>query len=283
MIFPPNYFWAKILSIIFNLTNIFLLWKMAHLWLDRKTANLAALIIALSPWNIYWSHLARNHQMLPPLFTLSSWALISWFRNDRRRFPFWYCIWAIILIQTNYLSFLILATYGMIAVWECRKNPSQLKKPALASVIAIATYIPYLPILWRQLVAGPMNAGFFQQTVSPVYLFYHFLFFNIFTNNLADLWYPPPSSMSAVLMGGLIIAVVSIYAVKRVRDISFYILLMMPPVLSVAVAYFKGTTMAERYLGWCIGPFAILLAAGLAEIYKDSKPRLNRFPLASKS
>jgi FtsH-binding integral membrane protein len=154
--------------------------------------------------------------------------------------------------------------------------------PALASAIAVATYIPYFPTFWRQLVEGPMNAGFFQHTVSPIFLFYHFLFFNIFTNNLADLWYPPPSSMAAVLTGGLIIAIVSIYAVKLMRDISFYILLIMPPTLSVIAASFKGTTMAERYLGWCIGPFAILFAAGLTEIYKEIKSRLHRFPLATK-
>ncbi|MBN1901687.1 glycosyltransferase family 39 protein, partial [Candidatus Sumerlaeota bacterium] len=62
-------FSAKVLSIIFNVANILFTYFFCQIWVDKRTARWAALFMALSPWNIYWAHLSRNHQMLPPLFT----------------------------------------------------------------------------------------------------------------------------------------------------------------------------------------------------------------------
>lgn len=266
-ILPANYDSPKLLSILFNTANILLTFILAQLWLDKKTSLLAALVMALSPWNIYWAHLARNHQMLPLFFSLSCLTFFQWLRSGRTSFPFIYCIITIIMIQTNYLAFFILAAQGIIALWECRKNLPRLLLPGIAACIAIASYYPYLSALKYHITEGPMNAGCFQHAVSPIYLFYHFLFFNIFTCNLGNLWYPPPSHLTSLMAGGLILALVSIRATKRLRDMSFYILLLLPPTLSVFVGWLKGATMAERYLAYAIGPFAILFAAGLAEIF----------------
>ena len=264
-IYPAIPLSTKILSILFNVTNILLTYHMALLWVDRKTARLTALFMALSPWNIYWSHLARNHQMLPPLFTLSSWSLVLWLRSDSKRFPLVYCLVTTLMLQTNYLAFFILGTHGIIAIWECRERLSRLLILITAQLIATISYLPLFSILLRHIKEGPMNAGFPQHTVSPIYLFFHFIFFNLFTDYLGALWYPPPSSMIMILLGGLIIALAGIKAVKRLRDPGFYLLLLLPPFLTVLFAKIKGTTMAERYLAYAIGPFCILFAAGLSE------------------
>jgi len=271
-ILPKNYDSPKLLSMIFNTANIFLTFILAQLWLNKKTALLAALVMALSPWNIYWSHLARNHQMLPVFFTLSTLALFQWLRSGGKKFPICYCIIAAIMIHTNYLAFFILASQGAIALWECRRNLRRLFMPAITACLAVASYYPYLSALKYHITEGPMNAGCFQHVVSPIYLFYHFLFFNIFTCNLGHLWYPPPSHPAPLLSGGLVLALVGIKAVKKIPDFSFYILLLLPPTLSVFIGWLKGTTMAERYLAYAIGPFAILFAAGLAEIASSGKP-----------
>jgi len=196
-ILPSTMFFAKLLSVIFNVANIALTYGLARLWVDRRTARLAALVMMLSPWNIYWSHLARNHQMLPLLFTLSCWSLLNWLRSGRKEFPVWYCLWATLMLQTNYLSFFVLATQGVVAVWECRREIRRSMGVGIAAVIAIAFYAPFAGVLLQQVRQGPMNAGFFQHTVSTGYLFFHFVFFNIFTYRLGALWYPPPSSWAS--------------------------------------------------------------------------------------
>jgi len=264
-IFPPIPFSTKILSILFNVTNILFTYHIALVWVDRKTARLAAFVMALSPWNIYWSHLARNHQMLPPLFTLSSWSLLAWLRSDSKRFPLVYCLFTMLMVQTNYLAFFILATHGVIALWECRGKIRRIFILFAAQLTGILSYAPLFPMLVRHIQEGPMNAGFPQHTVSPIYLFFHFIFFNLFTDKLGDLWYPPPSSMILILSGGTVIALAGLKAVKRLCDPGFYLLLLVPITLTLIFAKIKGTTMAERYLAYAIGPFAILLAAGLAE------------------
>jgi len=262
---------TKILSILFNVTNILMTYGLALMWVDRKTARLAALIMALSPWNIYWSHLARNHQMLPPLFTLSSWSLLVWLRSDSKRFPLVYCLFTTLMVQTNYLAFFILATHGVIALWECRRKIRRIFILFTAQLTGILSYAPLFPMLVRHIQEGPMNAGLPQHTVSPIYLFFHFIFFNLFTDKLGELWYPPPSSMILILFGGMFIAIAGLMALQRVKDPGFYLLLLLPATLTVLFAKMKGTTMAERYLAYAIGPFAILLAAGIAEWIEEAR------------
>lgn len=255
---------AKILSIIFNVTNILATCYFCRLWVDRRTARWAALFMALSPWNIYWSHLARNHQMLPPLFTLSSLALLRWTRSDKKGFPFAFFIWTTLMIHTNYLAFFILAAQGIIVLWECRRRIARTIAPGIAVILALLTYIPYKQVFEYQLYKGPMNAPQFQHMVSPGLLFFRFIFFNIFTSKLADLWYPPPISLGVILVGGLIMGGILIMTPKKIRDASFYMLLILPPTFTVIYAKLAETTMAERYLAYTIGPFCIALAAGFA-------------------
>jgi len=265
-IFPPTYLFAKFLSVLLNVSNIALTYLLARIFVKRKTALLAAAVMALSPWNIYWSHLARNHQLLPPLFTLSTWTLLLWLRSDKRKFPAGYCLWTILMIQTNYLGLLILPVHAILVLIATRDWKKKWLPAGGAMIIALLSYIPLAGILWHHFRYGPMNSGFFQQVVSPFLLFFRFLYFNIFTGDLGDLWYPPPHRLSTIVIGGSIMGSIFLAGIRRIRDIGFYILLFGPIVLTLCFAWWKGATMAERYLAYAIGPFSILFAAGIVEI-----------------
>lgn len=273
---PVTFENAKMLSILFNVLNIALTFRLALLWGNRKTALLAALVMALSPWNIYWSHLARNHQMLPPLFTASTLALFLWFKKDKKGFPAWYAILSILMIQTNYLSFFILFTHGVIILWKCRKDFREALYPFLAIIISVMSYLPFLFTFTEHLTKGPMRVPFGQHVVSPGLLFYHFLFFNLFTGNLGDLWYPPPHSWYMITTGGLVLSLLIIFAAKKIKDPVFWMLLVIPPVITLITARILGTTMAERYLAYCIGPFAIMIAAGIRGVLNFHQKQIKK-------
>ena len=275
-IIPGGLFSAKILSVLFNVANIVLSYFLARIWTSRKTAILAAFILAVSPWNIYWAHLARNHQMLPAFFTLSSLLLFRWLKSPRERFPWGYALATIVMVHINYLSFFIVGAQVLIAITDCRRRLQRLALFFPAILLAACSYIPLMDMLIYQLLQGPMNATHFQHQVSPGLLFYHFLFYNILTTDLGVLWYPPPSHWLSILFGGLIIAGGFIGGVKKLRNISFYILLLVPPASSVIFAKIGQTTMAERYLAYSIGPFAILFASGMMQFYRYSKKPFSR-------
>jgi len=263
-ILPPTYFSIKFLSILFNVLNIALTWHLAQRWLDRRGADIVALFMALSPWNLYWSHLARNHQMLPVFFTLSTSALLQWMDSRSRKLPILYLVHAAIMVQTNYLSFFILGTHALIILVSLKKDIHRIMVGLAAMGMALMSYLPFAGPFYYQVNHGPMNAGWFQHTVSPGLLFYHFLFFNVFTSDLGDLWYPPPQALPIILAGGAVCAILAIRAVRRIRDHVFYIILLLPPTTTVITGLIIGSTMAERYLGYAVGPWAILMAAGFA-------------------
>jgi|GEM_PF-548341 len=269
MVTSENLVSAKIVSVLMNLANILLTYHFSRLWVSRRTALVAAVIMALSPWNIYWSHLARNHQMLPPLFTISSFSLFLWLESERKKHLVYYFLSTVLMIQTNYLAFFILPVHCLIALNKSRKKLRVFLAILIAQEAALFSYLPYLETLARQVHIGQMNAGFFQQTVSTGWLFFHFFFFNIFTGKLGDLWYAPPSGWGIIIAGGLVIAILIVLALREIRDPCFYILLFLPPIITLTYARLKGTTMAERYLAYMIGPFAICMASGINVIMKQ--------------
>ncbi len=67
-------------SVLFGACNVLLLWALARRLLDARTAAVAALLLAWSPWAVSWSREARFYslqQTLYLVFLLAVWSLLS--------------------------------------------------------------------------------------------------------------------------------------------------------------------------------------------------------------
>ena len=127
--------------------------------LGAPTGLLAAALLAISPFHIELSQLARPYAFLVLAVTLS-WLLL--FRALQRGAPLdWVCFSAVtaLAMYTHYsAAFVLLAEALVAATWIVRRSGSDGRR-ALLSFSGIAVlFAPWVPVLAR-LVAGPRGSG----------------------------------------------------------------------------------------------------------------------------
>jgi len=182
---PPLYyfllhFWDKafnsdwglrFFSVLFGLVTVPLLYLMGREMFDADVALLAAFVAALSPHHIVVSRTVRMYTLLPLASLLAIYFVHRFFtipmdvEHRRARYITWLGLvlsFAIVLYTHNVGAFLVLSA-NCFFVWELawRKEARKLLWPWIAAqVCVILLYVPWVPMLLRQLrlqgaVMGP--------------------------------------------------------------------------------------------------------------------------------
>jgi 4-amino-4-deoxy-L-arabinose transferase-like glycosyltransferase len=129
------------------------------------TALLAALLAALNPFEIYYSQEARMYMLLALAGAFLFWSLFAWLRAEEARQPWLlpfagYVASGILGLWTHY-SFPILLTSAALAYLVRRLRMSQgrrgtnLLRFALANLLILLVFAPWLPIALRRVLAWP--------------------------------------------------------------------------------------------------------------------------------
>lgn len=166
-------FAAAFLSLGFGVLLIALVYHVAHTWYGRAVALLAAVLICLSPYNIWYSQEVRMYTLgaalgLVSVFAL--WRLLA--RPAIRSWEFFFYVLATTLglYTLYYFAFLIVFEYICVIYYVTRfymarrRDPSQTSSPVrplwttlIASQLALAIlYLPWLPIAFRQATDPPV-------------------------------------------------------------------------------------------------------------------------------
>ena len=146
--------WLRLLPISFGLFNIYLVYKLAKILFANQSLKisnfklkieyLAALLLALSPFHIYYSQEFRMYSLLALLGTLAMYLLVS------RRY-LWLSIVNALLLYTHYSSIFLILAQTVYVILYARRD---LKLFTIHYLLLTIYYIPWLPQFARQLGSG---------------------------------------------------------------------------------------------------------------------------------
>jgi len=164
-IYPPLYqillhFWlllfgtsetaARSLSAVFGIASVAALYNLTVRISGRRTALVAALILAVSPFHVEYSQEARGYSLLVLLSLLSYDLLLVWLKKHKWKTGTAYVVFTALCLYTHPYGFLIPLSQSLIWGFHLiEENKHQIKELlwglALGSAIALM-FLPILPV-----------------------------------------------------------------------------------------------------------------------------------------
>ncbi|OGG18066.1 hypothetical protein A3D78_01045 [Candidatus Gottesmanbacteria bacterium RIFCSPHIGHO2_02_FULL_39_14] len=147
------YFWlklgtseifARLPQVLMGTFSVFLLYKIAGLLKYKSEAFVAALLLAVSPYHIYYSQEVRPYMLFTALSLISSYLFL-------KQEILFFTLINILLLYTNYFAFFLLL--GQLFVAKIF-FPNFFFKVLKSQIIAVLFFLPWLPNLFRQLQVG---------------------------------------------------------------------------------------------------------------------------------
>lgn len=136
-------------SVIFGVATVFLTYFMVkhlcHIWkINPKKSDFislgTALVLAINQYNVYYSQEFRPYALAGLLGTASTYFFL------KRRW-LWYFIISVSFIYTTYFAPFLLIVHFLYNLWFIK----DVKHTVLWIIFILATYIPYLPFILKQL------------------------------------------------------------------------------------------------------------------------------------
>ena len=148
----------RIISAIFSLLSLVVLYKLALLLFNHRTAIYATLIMALNPFHIWYAQEARGYAMAAFFSILMIYNLFWIIKNNSSSNKDWafFAAVSILSIYTSYHSaFLFLTT---IIIFYFKNNPPLLKKWVVAAVI-VGFFVSLLILILPSQISLVKNFG----------------------------------------------------------------------------------------------------------------------------
>ena len=143
--------WLRLLSVIFGVLTIWIIYKFGSEILNRKTALLATFLLAISPYHIYYSQEIRMYAESTFFAALSMYFFYRFTIRNSLTNSLIYITTSSALIYTHYDGlFLIIAQFFTILILQRSLLLSFLKKVSFVFLI----YLPWIPQLLIQLRGG---------------------------------------------------------------------------------------------------------------------------------
>jgi 4-amino-4-deoxy-L-arabinose transferase-like glycosyltransferase len=298
-IHPPGYYvllrvWTRMVgesdfalaffSLAFGVLLVALVYKLGARVFGIKAGVLAALLVAISPYNIWYSQEVRMYtlgSMLGMLVLSAVMALMTRLLSGRSAKNKWLTLYAVCgalgLWTLYYFAFLLVAVNLMVGLWwfASRRRGCAgwgwLVRWGLAQAAVLVLYAPWIPVAWRQATNPPVppwrgilvlremlvetwSALCLGQSVDPIPVWPALLVFTVvFGLGLVSRWLRPRlqgwleggESLPSLLVGYTFIPMLLVYVVSCVT-----------PLYHV------------RYMFTYSTPFYIILGSGLAWLWQ---------------
>ncbi len=269
----------RLVSALAAVAMVWLTYRFARLWVERREALLAAALVALSPYQLMYAQEARTYMLVGVWTVLALYLFARAVLFERPR-AWWPLTAALALgLWTQPIALLGVGVQGLLAVLTAAGR-RRFVRWALAVAAAVASYVPWLVISARQ--AGHLNEshwyidapdplGVFQVLrsvlLSPVPL--------VTTTGAGqapgiDHFLPRPLAQLLLLAIALVPLALGVWAARRSdprgRAARIALTALVAPLLAVFVVSFRQSLWLPRYFV-LLTPFAALLTTyGLARM-----------------
>ena len=287
-IHPPGYyvllhFWVGLaghtefalafFSLIFGLLLLALVYRLAYFLANPATAAWATLLVAFSPFNVWYSQEVRMYTMGAALGLAAAYCTLHALAGQRRYWPgyavaatagmytLYYFVFLLFVINLFFLGFLLLFR---------RYRASLLL--LLANGLVLAAYLPWAPVAWRQVITPPVPPWRESGVLSawPVLLESWTALALGQSVEPAAVW---PFLLLMLVLFGLGLARLHRLARQRFPAAPFLLLYTFGPLLIIYLASLITPLYHVRYIFIYSPAFYIVVGAGLAALNKTGRRR----------
>ena len=167
---------------------VFTFWVARRLFADVIVGQLAAVLVAINPFLVYYGQEARMYSVLALLAMASTWALLVWWRQGAQsvRARPWplalYALFAVAGLYTHYaFAFVMLAQGLTVGFWalNSRTSPNPLHRLSswvVAYLALVVLYLPWLPTAWRHVTtwSSPRETHGLPEALSEIWRLLNF-------------------------------------------------------------------------------------------------------------
>jgi len=281
-------FQARLLAALFGILSLPLLFAVARRLLDRRTAVLATLLLALSQFAVQYSQEARPYSQYLFLFLAALWLFLEAIESGRPVAWWLFVGCAALLLYTHYFSAVALAVLVLFA-WVYRKRyPVPWTRWAGAACFLAAACVPWLT---SGVIDAARRSGKIARVARLIGAHWYSAVGGLHWFNSGKIQgVQVPSPPWAILAGGLLFTLPALWALKpilscrersepkqRMALLLLASLTALPLAGSSALA-FLDVQYHVRYIIFALAPYLVLVARGIATI---PSPWLSRAALAS--
>lgn len=148
--FGVNEIAIRLLSVLFGVASVWLLFQLAKELFTRKVAIIASLLFAFNPLHIYYSTEARMYALATFAVVLSLLCLVRLVK-DMRLSSFLYFCSLVAVLYADYTIYLIMPIQ-LLFIWLFYKQ--KLKRVIVLQFLALLCFIPGIFLLIKQLEVG---------------------------------------------------------------------------------------------------------------------------------
>ncbi len=245
----------------------------------RVAGLIGALLVAVSPFLVYYSQEARNYIVVTFWTALSCFAFWRALGGHGRRWWATYAVASALVVYTHYYGGFVIAAqaaYLFLTWWQHRRH---LLAWLGSLFVAGVLYLPWAVGLWGQLSNVVQNPDWWAGTIDlPTIVRRTFASFVAGSGQVAG-----PFSQALLVFAGLfalgLVAVLARGGLRSRRGELFLLLYAVVPLLIVYAITASNPKFAERYLIIISPGFYLVLARGLAALY--GLGRRFKLPLAA--
>ena len=240
---------------MFGTLTIPLVYRCGVELLQKKVGLIAAFLIVINPYHIWYSQEGRMYALLGLIATASFLFFIRLLRQ-----PTIFNLAGLIGVSaigftTHHFSFLLPFTQFIYLLITFRQNFEKLRWWALTQMIAGTSFIPWMwLVLRRQVFYATSGTTEFATLLDPLYTLWNFSIGYTGKIDIATL-------IICAIYGTLLIA--GIWYGRRLLAIWFVL-----PIVVTLLASQRFPTYVDRYLIISFAPFLLLIASGLVKLPK---------------
>ncbi len=145
----------RLLSVVFSVSSLVVLYKLARQFFDKKTSIYALLLMALSPMQIWYSQEARVYSMVSFLAISTVYFYVRALKTDKLLYLFLFMLSCISACYASYYSVFLFLPMGIMFI--CSKYKRNNTRWSIAVVMILLLIIPLLytfKIQWTYIKDG---------------------------------------------------------------------------------------------------------------------------------
>lgn len=185
---------VRLYSVLTGVATVLAVFGLARDWFGERTAQVAALIVAVAPFHVQYSQEARMYALLALVLTLATWAY--WRAWHGRGRGYWVAFGALagLSMYVQQLAALFLAAIGLLPFLA--RDLARIARTALAAGLAVALYLPWMVNLPHQM--GKLR-HYWVQRPNVLHLWLALRSFVSVNLDFSATWWLPTFLMAALL------------------------------------------------------------------------------------
>jgi mannosyltransferase len=140
---------VRLPSVIFAVATVYLVFLIGKKIWNHNVGLLAALLLAISPLQLYYSQEARMYSFAAFAVALSFYFLLKIFED--KKYIWWYGLSVGLVLYADYVAYLIIPVQLFYCFWKEKKS---FRTVFLGQLIGLLTLLPWLLIFPSQLLNG---------------------------------------------------------------------------------------------------------------------------------